>query len=115
MRVDWRLEDIQIPYCEVKNVLDEVHFQDEATRSRCRGWLNVRPRRYLEADILLPGCKYDCAKLTIRGRTGVLWFSYSFLIYISGEFSLQKWGFNCSTDVRIGGRTWQAAHLERVF
>ena len=114
-KVGERLEDIQIPFSDVKNVLDEVHFQDEATRSRCRGWLVLKSRKYLQADILFPGCKYDCTRLAIRGRTGVLWFSYSFLFYISGEFSPQKSGFDCSTVVGIVGSTWQAAHLERVF
>ncbi|KAL9958476.1 hypothetical protein ACROYT_G035492 [Oculina patagonica] len=66
--VDKRLEDIPIPFSDVKNILDEIHFEDELTRSRCRGWLVLPSRRYLQADILFPGCEFDC-RFTIRGRT----------------------------------------------
>ena len=69
-----RLEDIEIPFSDVKNVLEEIHFENEATRSRCRGWLVLKSRRYLQADILFPGCKYDCTRLTIRGRAGKISF-----------------------------------------
>ncbi|XP_020623172.1 uncharacterized protein LOC110060719 isoform X2 [Orbicella faveolata] len=63
-----RLEDIPIPFNDVKNILEEIHFEDELTRSRCRGWLVLPSRRYLQADILFPGCEFDC-RFTIRGRT----------------------------------------------
>ncbi|KAL9975391.1 hypothetical protein ACROYT_G012548 [Oculina patagonica] len=63
-----KLEDIPIPFSDVKNILEEIHFEDELTRSRCRGWLVLPSRRYLQADILFPGCVFDC-RLTIRGRT----------------------------------------------
>ncbi|CAH3152275.1 unnamed protein product [Porites evermanni] len=62
-----KLEDIPIPFNDVKNILDEIHFEDEFTRSRCRGWLVLPSRKYLQADILFPGCEFDC-RLTIRGR-----------------------------------------------
>ena len=65
-----KLEDIPIPYSDVKNILEEIHFKDEATRSRCRGWLVLPSRKYLQADILFPGCEFDC-RLTIRGRMGM--------------------------------------------
>ena len=65
-----KLEDIPIPFSDVKNILDEIHFEDDLTRSRCRGWLVLPSRRYLQADILFPGCEFDC-RLTIRGRTGM--------------------------------------------
>ena len=64
-----KLEDIPIPFSDIKNILEEIHFEDELTRSRCRGWLVLPSRRYLQADILFPGCEFDC-RLTIRGRTG---------------------------------------------
>ena len=67
--VSKKLRDIPIPFNDVKNILDEIHFEDEVTRSRCRGWLVLPSRKYLQADILFPGCEFDC-RLTIRGRTG---------------------------------------------
>ena len=85
-----RLDDIQIPFNDVKNVLEEIHFQDETTRSRCRGWLVLKSRKYLQADIFFPGCKYDCTRLTIRGRTGMLWFSHSFLFLVNSAYRNQK-------------------------
>ena len=65
---------------DVKNVLGEVHFEDELTRSRCRGWLVLPSRRYLQADILFPGCEFDC-RLTIRERLGMLWHKYLCCLY----------------------------------
>ena len=62
------------------NLLGEVHFEDELTRSRCRGWLVLPSRRYLQADILFPGCEFDC-RLTIRERSGMLWHEYSCYLY----------------------------------
>ena len=67
--VNKKLEEIPIPFSDVKNILEDIHFKDELTRSRCRGWLVFPSRRYLQADILFPGCEFDC-RLTIRGRTG---------------------------------------------
>ncbi|XP_068751300.1 uncharacterized protein [Montipora capricornis] len=61
------LESIEIPFSDVKNILEEIDFEDEATRQRCRGWLVLPSRKYLLADILFPGCEFDC-RLTIRGR-----------------------------------------------
>lgn len=65
------LEDIPIPSSDVKNLLESIHFEDELTRSRCRGWLVLPPRRHLQADILFPGCKFDC-RFTVRGQAGVV-------------------------------------------
>ena len=64
-----KLEDIEIPFNDVKNILEEIRFEDDATRSRCRGWLVLPSRKYLLVDILFPGCEFDF-RLTIRGRTG---------------------------------------------
>ena len=66
-----RLENIQLPSRDLQNVLEEIHFKDELTRSRCRGWLLLPSRRCLRADILFPGCDFDC-RLTITGHNGML-------------------------------------------
>ncbi|XP_022800252.1 uncharacterized protein LOC111338099 [Stylophora pistillata] len=63
------LEGIPVPFSDVKNILKKIHFTDEATRSQSRGWIVLPSRRYLQADILFPGCEFDC-RLTIRERTG---------------------------------------------
>ena len=75
-----KLEDVPIPFSDVMNLLGEVHFEDELTRSRCRGWLVLPSRRYLQADIFFPGCEFDC-RLTIRERSGMLWHEYSCYLY----------------------------------
>ncbi|XP_068694045.1 uncharacterized protein [Montipora foliosa] len=59
------LESVTIPSTDLKNILDEVRFEDQFTSSRCRGWLILPPQRYLRADILFPGCEFDC-RITIR-------------------------------------------------
>ncbi|XP_074606683.1 uncharacterized protein LOC141859725 isoform X2 [Acropora palmata] len=61
-----RLDDIPLPSRDLKNVLEEIHFKDELTRLRCRGWLLLPPQRFMRADILFPGCDFDC-RLTITG------------------------------------------------
>lgn len=64
------LEDVPIPFSDVKNVLEEIQFEDRMTQSRCRGWLVLKSRKYLQSDILFPGCEFDC-RLTIRERAGM--------------------------------------------
>ena len=64
-----KLEDIPIPFSDVKNVLEEIQFEDETTQSRCRGWLVLKSRKYFQTDILFPGCELDC-RFTIRERRG---------------------------------------------
>ncbi|XP_068688929.1 uncharacterized protein [Montipora foliosa] len=54
------LESIVIPFTDLNNILDEVCFEDQVTSSRCRGWLILPAQRYLQADILFPGCEFDC-------------------------------------------------------
>ena len=54
-----------------------------ATRSRCRGWLVLPSRKYLQANILFPGCAFDC-RLHVRGRIGTI-FCYE---YVSGSIRL---------------------------
>ena len=64
-----KLEGIPLPLSDVKNILKEICFTDETTRSRSRGWIVLPSRRYLQGDILFPGCEFDY-RLTIRERTG---------------------------------------------
>jgi len=66
-----KLEDIPIPSSDVRNFLANIDFEDELTRSRCRGWLVLPPRRYLQADILFPGCEFDC-RFTVPGQKGAI-------------------------------------------
>ena len=78
-----KLEDIPAPFSDVKNILKEIEFKDETTRSRCRGWLVLPSRKYLQANILFPGCAFDC-RLHIRGRIGTI-FCYE---CVSGSITL---------------------------
>ena len=64
-----KLDNIPIPFSDVKNVLEEIQFEDETTQSRCRGWLVLKSRKYLQTDILFPGCELDC-RFTMRERRG---------------------------------------------
>lgn len=63
------LEEIPIPFGDLKNVLEELHFEDESTRARCRGWLVLQSKKFLQANIIFPGCKTDC-RIIIRALTG---------------------------------------------
>ena len=63
--VQKKLEEIPIPFSDVKNVVEVLHFEDELTGSRCRGWLVLSSQKYLQADIIFPGCKVDC-RIMIR-------------------------------------------------
>lgn len=66
--VQTKLEEIPIPFNDVRHVVEELHFDDELTRSRCRGWLVLPSQKYLQADIIFPGCQVDC-RLMIRPKT----------------------------------------------
>ena len=59
-REDFRekLEGIQAPLSDLENILKEILFSDETTRSRGRGWMVLPSRRYLRADILFPGASF---------------------------------------------------------
>ena len=91
-------QDIPI---HIWNILEEIHFEDELTRSRCRGWLVYPSRRYLQADILFPGCEFDC-RLTIRGRAGgvteVIIISSCIFLQSFKYFHLHAIGLNASRD-----------------
>lgn len=66
--IEKNVEEIPIPFSDVTNVLEELRFEDEATRKRCRGWLVLYPKKFLQADILFPGCEIDC-RIHIRALT----------------------------------------------
>lgn len=66
--VQAKLEEIPIPFSDIKHVVEELYFDDELTRSRCRGWLVLPSKKYLQADIIFPGCQVDC-RLMIRPKT----------------------------------------------
>lgn len=64
---DKAVKEKAVPFSDVKNILEEIYFEDEKTRSRCRGWLALPSRRFLQADILFPGSELDC-RITLRKR-----------------------------------------------
>ena len=37
MGIGKKLDEIPIPFSDVKNIVEELRFEDELTRSRCRG------------------------------------------------------------------------------
>ena len=63
--VQGKLEELLIPVSDVRNVIEEIHLDDELTRSRCRAWLVLSSTKYLQADIICPGCIVDF-RITIR-------------------------------------------------
>jgi len=62
------LEEIPIPFRDLKNVVEELRFEDEPTRLRCRGWLVLKSKQFLQANIIFPGSDVDC-RLSIRARS----------------------------------------------
>ena len=87
-----KLEDIPAPFSDVKNILKEIEFKDEKTRSRCKGWLILPSRKYLQADILFPGCAFDC-RLHIRGRIGTI--KYNSCEYVNRSVTLHAFIAQC--------------------
>ena len=69
MGIGKKLDEIPIPFSDVKNIVEELRFEDEFTRSRCRGWLVLQSKKFLQADIIFPGCNIDC-RVSIRALTG---------------------------------------------
>ena len=63
--VQCKLQELPIPFKDVRNIVEELHLEDELTRSRCRAWLVLSSPKYLQADIICPGCVVDC-RLMIR-------------------------------------------------
>lgn len=70
-----KLEEIPIPFRDLKNVVEELRFEDEATRARCRGWLVLQSKKFHQANIIFPGSNVDC-RISIRALTGDMFFSY---------------------------------------
>ena len=64
-----KLEEIPIPFRDLKNIVEELRFEDGPTRLRCRGWLVLHSKKFLHANIIFPGSDIDC-RLSIRGRSG---------------------------------------------
>ena len=92
------MKEKAVPFSDVKNILEEIYFEDEKTRSRCRGWLALPSRRFLQADILFPGSELDC-RITLRKRNGerylsnFMYLSHSlFLSVINNNLSCQNLG-----------------------
>ena len=46
-RVEKKLDEIPIPFSDVSNVVEELRFEDESTRARCRGWLVLQSKKFL--------------------------------------------------------------------
>ena len=44
------MKEKAVPFSDVKNILEEIYFEDEKTRSRCREWLALLSRRFLQAE-----------------------------------------------------------------
>ena len=63
------LEELPIPFRDLKNIVEELRFEDEPTRLRCRGWLVLQSKKFLHANIIFPGTDIDC-RLSIRARSG---------------------------------------------
>ena len=68
-QVQKKLEEIPIPFSDLKNVVEELRFEDESTRARCRGWLVLQSKKFLQSNIIFPGSNIDC-RITIRALTG---------------------------------------------
>ena len=72
--INKNLEEIPIPFRDLKNVVEELRFEDELTRTRCRGWLVLQSKKILQANIIFPGSNVDC-RISIRALTGDIKFS----------------------------------------
>ena len=82
-----KLEEIPIPFRDLKNIVEELCFEDEPTRMRCRGWLVLQSKKFLQANIIFPGSDIDC-RLSIRARSGnrVVQMFLSIRVAVSGVF-----------------------------
>ena len=84
----------EIPYGDVKDVLQEFTFKDKKTNDRCKGWICYPSVKRLRADIAFPGCDLDC-RLTIRGSKSCTDYvacelGEGHVIPIWGVFALQQ-------------------------
>ena len=64
-----KLKEIPIPFQDLKNIVKELRFEDEQTRERCRGWLVLQSKKFLQVNIIFPSSDIDC-RMTIRALTG---------------------------------------------
>lgn len=64
-----KLEEIPIPFHDLKNVVEELRFEDDSTRARCRGWLVLQSKKFLQVNIIFPGSDVDC-RISLRALTG---------------------------------------------
>ncbi|PFX14682.1 hypothetical protein AWC38_SpisGene21145 [Stylophora pistillata] len=63
-----KLEEIPIPFHDLKNIVEELRFEDEPTRARCRGWLVLQSKKIIQVNIIFPGSDIDC-RITLRALT----------------------------------------------
>ncbi|PFX18898.1 hypothetical protein AWC38_SpisGene16699 [Stylophora pistillata] len=63
-----KLEEMPIPFHDLKNVVEELRFEDEPTRARCRGWLVLESKNFLRINIMFPGSDIDC-RINLRALT----------------------------------------------
>ncbi|KAJ7392659.1 hypothetical protein OS493_010310 [Desmophyllum pertusum] len=63
-----KLKEIPIPFQDLKNIVKELRFEDEQTRERCRGWLVLQSKKFLQVNIIFPSSDIDC-RMTIRALT----------------------------------------------
>ncbi|XP_068676260.1 uncharacterized protein [Montipora foliosa] len=66
--VKTKLEEIPVPFNDVSNIVEELRFEDEATRERCRGWLVLQSKKFFLANVIFPGCEIDY-RFIIRALT----------------------------------------------
>ena len=108
--VKQKLEEIPIPFRDLKNVVEELRFEDEPTRLRCRGWIVLQSKKFLQANIIFPGSDIDC-RLHIRARSGniVAQLFPSIDMAVSGRVSLpccvrcMKMTFPGMGSIGVGG------------
>lgn len=63
-----KLEEMPIPFHDLKNIVEELRFEDEPTRTRCRGWLVLQSKKIIQVNIIFPGSDIDC-RITLRALT----------------------------------------------
>ena len=95
------MKEKAVPFSDVKNILEEIYFEDEKTRLRCRGWLALPSRRFLQADILFPGSELDC-RITLRKRNGERYLSNFMYLSHSLFFSVINNNLSCQN---LGNQT----------
>ena len=89
-----KLEEIAIPCPDPKNIVEELSFEDELTKLRCRGWLLLPSKTFLQANIIFPGSDIDC-RLSIRTRLGSIlllaFFNASSSVPLGAPFNIMPY------------------------